>query len=187
MEERIINSVRGGNSNAFAYLVKKYKAVAYSIALKIVKNEQDAEEIVQDAFVKAYQKLGEFKGKARFSTWFYKIIYNRAISKARLKTPPSISLEEQPDEPVDVQPYGDALQSLHQADRKRYIQAALQTLDGLDYTLLTLFYYRAESIKSIGYIIEKDSDYVKMRLHRARSKLYHKLKQILKEEIDDLL
>ena len=74
-----INKVLEGDRNAFAYLVDKYKTMVYSLALRLVKDREEAEEISQDAFIKAYQSLASFKGKAKFSSWLYRIVYNTAI------------------------------------------------------------------------------------------------------------
>ena len=78
-----IDKILQGDSNAYAYLIDKYKNMAYTIAIKIVKNTEDAEEVAQDSFLKAFQKLETFKGDSKFSTWLYTIIYRNAISKTK--------------------------------------------------------------------------------------------------------
>jgi RNA polymerase sigma factor (sigma-70 family) len=150
MDEYYINKVRTGDTDAFSYFVEKYKKVAFSIALKILKNQQDAEEIVQDAFLKAYKALDNFKGNAKFSTWLYKIVFNSSVSKARLTTSDMFPLEETLNDTVDFQNCNGALQNLQQENRKRYIREVLQNLDELDYTILTLFYFEEKSLKNIG-------------------------------------
>ncbi len=187
MDEEIISSVRDGDVNAFACLVEKYKAVAYSIALKIVKNQEDAEEVVQDAFVNVYKRIHHFQGKAKFSTWFYRIVVNGAISRARLKSLPTSPLSNPEVETANFQTCNDAHDCLQQQERKRYIKAAMQNLDELDYTLLILFYFQEESLKSISTILGRDKNFIKMRLHRARGKLCFELKKQLEKEIDHLL
>ena len=67
----------------YSAIINKYKDLAFNIALKITKNEQDSEEIVQDSFVKAFNGLNKFKNESQFSTWFYRIVYNTAISSIR--------------------------------------------------------------------------------------------------------
>ena len=78
-----VQSVLAGNTAAFAVLVDRHKELAFNIALKIVRHREDAEEIAQDAFMKAYQSLRSFKGDSKFSTWLYRIVYNAAISHTR--------------------------------------------------------------------------------------------------------
>ena len=78
-----IDKVLNGDLSAYGKLVDRHKDMAFSIALKIVRIREDAEEIVQDAFIKAYQKLSSFRKDAKFSTWLYRIVYNAAISHTR--------------------------------------------------------------------------------------------------------
>ena len=72
-DEYYIKQTLSGNVNAFAILVERYKNMVYTLSIKIVKNKEEAEEISQDAFVKAYKSLKNFKGESKFSTWVYKI------------------------------------------------------------------------------------------------------------------
>jgi len=78
-----IEKVLKGDTTAYADIVNKHKEMVFTIAVKILRNREDAEEIAQDAFVKAFQALPGFKGEARFSTWLYRIVYNAAISQSR--------------------------------------------------------------------------------------------------------
>ena len=81
-----ISKVLKGNLPSFAILVEKHKAMAFTLALRITKNHEDAEEIAQDSFLKAYNSLSSFKQESRFSTWLYKIIYNTALIQVKEKT-----------------------------------------------------------------------------------------------------
>ena len=74
-----------GDEAGLDYLVSVYKDLAYTIAIKIVSNHEDAEEVVQDAFLKAFSALENFREASKFSTWLYRIVYNTAITKARGK------------------------------------------------------------------------------------------------------
>ena len=80
-----IDQVLGGNINAFTYIVDRHKDKAYNLAFRICCNHEEAEEIAQDSFLKAYRALGSFKRKSSFSTWLYRIVYNTAISYVRVK------------------------------------------------------------------------------------------------------
>ena len=80
-----IEKILQGDTSSFSFLVESYKDMAYTIAMKIVRNAEDAEEVAQDSFVKAYQQLQSFKGNSKFSTWLYTIVYRTAISKIRKK------------------------------------------------------------------------------------------------------
>jgi len=89
-----IGLVLRGDSEFFAPLVDKYKQLAFSLALKVTRNREDAEEVAQDAFIKAYRSLEKFKGGSSFKTWFFRIVYTTAISKVRGKKREFISYED---------------------------------------------------------------------------------------------
>jgi RNA polymerase sigma-70 factor (ECF subfamily) len=74
-----------GEQSAYTFLVEKHKNLVFSIVLKVLSSREDAEEVAQDVFLKAYQSLGSFEMKSKFSTWLYRIAYNAAISKTRKK------------------------------------------------------------------------------------------------------
>lgn len=172
---------------SYASIIDTYKDLAYSIALKITRNEQDAEEIVQDSFVKAFQGLQSFKNDSQFSTWFYRIVYNSSISAMRKKKIPlsDLAMEELNSKaPVN---FSDASHNLNQHDRKRIIQAAMEKLGKLDYTIITLFYYESKSLKEIAVITGKNRNYLKVLLQRARRKLYKGLDPSIKSELKELL
>ena len=80
-----IERVLKGDTNAFSHLINKYKDMVFTLVIKIVKSREDAEEVAQDSFIKAYQKLDSFKGQSKFSTWLYTIAYRNAMTKLRKK------------------------------------------------------------------------------------------------------
>ena len=86
--ELIIAKVKTGDLSAFNVLIDEYKNMAFTLALKLMKRREDAEEVTQDAFLKAYQKIHQFEGKAKFSTWLYTIVYHTALTRLRKKKLP---------------------------------------------------------------------------------------------------
>ncbi|MFW6275762.1 MAG: sigma-70 family RNA polymerase sigma factor, partial [bacterium] len=78
-----IEEVLKGKTNYFSYIVERYQDIVFSIAFKVLKNREDAEEMAQESFIKAYKSLHTFRGKAKFSTWMYRITYNTCISEVR--------------------------------------------------------------------------------------------------------
>ena len=84
-DQEIIDSVRKGNESDYSIIVDKYKNKAFSMLKRMLKNEFDAEEVLQDCFLKAFKSLSTFKGEAKFSTWFYRIVYNTALTKLSSK------------------------------------------------------------------------------------------------------
>ena len=84
-DQEIIDSVKRGNDSDYSIIVDRYKNKAFSMLKRMLKNEFDAEEVLQDCFLKAYNSINTFKGEAKFSTWFYRIVYNTALTKLSSK------------------------------------------------------------------------------------------------------
>jgi len=171
----------------YSAIINKYKDLAFNIALKITKNEQDSEEIVQDSFVKAFKGLNNFKNESQFSTWFYRIVYNTAISSIRHKKHISIEIDEKLTASLENNQIESAINNLNENDRKQLINEALAKLNAIDYTILSLYYYEDLSLKEISKIVEKDKNYSKVLLQRARLKLYNGLSISLKKELKELI
>ena len=150
---RYVTQVQAGNLTAFELLVDKHKGMVYTIALRIVKSAEDAEEVAQDTFLKAFQKINDFKKEAKFSTWLYRIAYNTAISKTRKK---SLEFSDVDDEVVAYQNatgLNDAMQHFAHEERRQYIDRALETLASDDQLLLTLYYLDENSVEEIEAIL----------------------------------
>jgi len=179
-EQKIIEMVQNGNTNAFSYLVNKYQDIVFSIALKVLKNREDAEEMAQEAFVKAFRSIQSFQGKAKFSTWLYSITYNTCITHTRRKKPATTQIETLPvsyDEADD--PFGD----FPEESRARYLETALKQLPEEEYTLIVLYYYDDQRIDDISQITGLTESNAKVRLFRARKKLYNIMQDLMKKEI----
>ncbi len=182
-----INKVLKGNLPSFAILIEKHKGMAYTLALRIAKNHEDAEEIAQDAFLKAYNSLSSFKQESRFSTWLYKIIYNTAISRFRKKQLDQTSLEDMSIPDSLHEDDHDGLDIMHLRERKKIISTAITRLKEEEGVVLTLFYLSEKNIKEIEEITGFTDSNIKILLYRGRKKLLFELKKILKEEIVDIL
>jgi len=182
-----INKVLSGNLPAYAILVEKHKNLAYTLAFRIAKNHEDAEEIAQDSFLKAYNSLSTFKQEAKFSTWLYKIVFNTAISRARKKQILNVSIEESLPGTVVQEDQVSSLDNLHKKERKKIIASAIARLKEEESAVMTLYYLNENSLKEIEDITGLSNSNIKILLHRGRKKLFMELKKILKEEIVDML
>jgi RNA polymerase sigma-70 factor (ECF subfamily) len=171
----------------YSAIIHKYKDLAFNIALKITKNEQDSEEIVQDSFVKAFKGLNNFKNESQFSTWFYRIVYNTAISSIRHKKLIAIEINNNLTATLDNNQIECAIKNLDDKDRKQLIKEALAKLNAIDYTILSLYYFEDLSLKEIAKIVGKEKGYLKVLLQRARLKLYYGLSISLKKELKELI
>ena len=179
-----IEKVLAGQANYFSYIVERYQDIVFSIALKVLKNSEEAEEMAQESFIKAYKSLKSFKGKAKFSTWLYRITYNTCISETRKKKHHYTSTD-------DIQISDEAeemnLDGIPEENRAKYIQAALQKLPEDEYTLVLLYYFEEQSVEDICKVSGLSASNAKVKLFRARKKLYTILNDMLKDELHTIL
>ncbi len=183
---KIINLVKQGDVSAYATLVNKYQHMVYTLALSITKNREDAEEVAQDAFVKAYTKIESFKGKSKFSTWLYQIVYRTALSKTRLKKHTMQSLDEGPEDRV-MQLSSFEVDRLERLDKKKLLKMAINQLKEDEGFLLILYYYQELSIEEIALLADYSESNVKVKLFRARKNLHDQLQKIMNGEAKILI
>jgi len=182
-----IDKVLKGDTNAFAYLIDKYKDMVFTLAFRIVKSREDAEEVAQDSFLKAYQKLDSFKGESKFSTWLYSIVYRSSLTKIRKKKLDTTDIDsfvldnhtEDHDFPQ--------IEAIKNGEQEKYVKKAIENLGEKDALLITLFYLHNNSIEEIQEITDMSQSNVKVTLFRARKKLHKQLSLLLKEEIKTIL
>ena len=125
-EELVIDRAIKGEEIALRYLLEKYQAFAFTIALRIVKNREDAEEVVQDGFIKAFKMLRSFKGSGKFSTWLYRIIYNTALTTIRGHKIFLDSIDDSFNENMStIKQYQEGFVNLKNEDQKNYLQMAI--------------------------------------------------------------
>jgi RNA polymerase sigma factor (sigma-70 family) len=179
-DNETIGRVLSGDVSAYASLVAKHKNLVFLIVLKIVNNREDAEEISQDVFLKAYQSLSTFERKSKFSTWLYRIAYNAAISKTRKKKVEMVAIEETVITNYSTDEIGRNMNELEENDRQLILEKALQRLPEEDNLLITLFYKNENSIEDISDITGLSVSNVKVRLHRIRKKLYEEMSGLIK-------
>ena len=182
-----IEAVRKGNVAAFSVLVERYQNMVYSLALKLLKKPEDAEEMAQDTFVKAYQKLDTYEGKSKFSTWLYSITYNACISELRKRRIEFKSLDDRQISDQDEQKMHDYYRETKKDDQEKYLNLALGKLPEDDQVLVTLYYYESQSMDEISAITGLTVSNIKVKIHRARKKMYEILHEMLHEEIYSLL
>ena len=185
-ERQCIRKVLAGNARAYALLVDKYQSLAYTLAFRILKQEQEAEEVAQDAFVSAYRALDTYQGDASFSTWLYRIVHNTALSwlrKRRMKTTSLDELYQQPDPSATDH----AFWALVAQDRRVIVERALQKLPGDEAALVDLYYIQEKSAEEISVITGLTRANVRTKLFRTRKKLSGYLQKMLKYGKEDLL
>jgi RNA polymerase sigma factor (sigma-70 family) len=182
-DQQYIDKILQGDTNAFAALVNRYKDMIFTLSLKMVKNREEAEEVAQDTFIKAYSSLRKFKGDSKFSTWIYRVAYNTCLDriKKNKKEDLNISIDEFSSHLIKTM--DNALSALEDKERKQTIQNCLNLLPGEENYLLTLFYFEEQSLEEIGKIMSITPNNVKVKLFRSRQKLAVILKKQLEPEV----
>jgi len=167
-----IKRILEGETNLFSVFLERYSRSIHSLIVRIIPSNEDAEELTQDTFLKAFRKLDTFKGECSFSTWLFRIAYNTAISATRKKKYifPVIDdsmLENVSDESIDLE-FGDD----EDENRLQLLEEAIAKLNVEEKTLITLYYSENKSIAEIAGMMELTTDNVKVKLFRVRKKLY---------------
>ena len=180
-DNHYIEKVLNGEVSAYASLVAKHKNLVFSIALKILNNREDAEEIAQDTFLKAYQSLKSFEKKSKFSTWLYRIAYNASISKTRKKKMEVVPMDDHVIYNYSTDEIASNVNCLDENDQLRLIEKTMNSLPEEDYMLINLFYKAENSIEDISNITGLTQSNVKVRLHRIRKKMYDQIQELVKK------
>lgn len=178
-----IDKVLAGNLNAFSYLIDRHKDKAFNLAFRICGNREEAEEIAQDAFLKAFRSLKDFRKKSSFSTWLYRIVYNTSISLVRARGLRVLSLEEFPADAVDFLSESKNEDEAIDNYRNSLVNFALQKLQEEERGLITLYYYDDLETDEIARITGIRKQNIKVRLFRARQKMADIIKTVEKKNV----
>lgn len=183
---RLIENIKAGDMTSFELLVERHKNLAFTIADRVLQNEEDAEEVAHDAFVKLLSSLDKFKGESKFTTWFYRIVMNMAISRTRKKR---IKTEDLDNRPEGISSYSsfEEFGGLNTQDRTYYLNKAVAMLKEEERLLITLYYFDELDMEEIQEITKIDKSNLKVKIFRARKKLAEHLKNLLPAEIDSIM
>ena len=181
-----IEKVLNNDVSAYTTLVDKHKNMVFTIALRIIRNKEDAEEIAQDVFVKGYQSLKSFKKESKFSTWLYRIVYNTAISKLRKKQLITTSLDSNVVENFSLDEIKEDVNRLDYDEQRIIINKIIEKLNPEESTLLSLFYFKENSTEEISEIMGMSKANVKVKLHRIRKRLLKEVHLLMKIEYKEV-
>jgi RNA polymerase sigma factor (sigma-70 family) len=186
-DNEIIYKVLQGEQALYAQLVKRYQHFVFTIVLRYMPTREDAEEIAQDVFVKAYRSLADFRGESKFSTWLYTIVTTTCITFLRKKKLPIHSLDnEMVFETADNQNSTFKANQVEQKSKSQVINEAIKLLSIDDARIITLFYQAEQSLEEIGRIIGIDPNTAKVKLHRARQRLKEKMEKHYSQVVEEL-
>lgn len=186
-DKEIISKVLSGDQQAYGLLVDRYKSYVFTLSFRFTKNREDAEEVSQDIFIKAYRSLADFRGESKFSTWLYTVVNTTCITFLRKKRLEVYSLDnEKVFEIADSQDSGFKANQVEQKSRIGMVNSAISLLNPDDAEVITLFYKAEQNLEEIGKILGIDPKTAKVRLHRARQRLKEKMETHFAEEVKDI-
>ena len=188
---QLIDQFRNGSNDAFNELLNRYQAKAFNLSMRFVKNQEDAEEVLQDVFTTLYRKLAFFEGKSAFSSWLYRIVVNTSFMKLRKRRQtPAVSIEDLSPmaqqatlEREDLLPEQTDVHTL-----SRELRESLQVaIDKLPHDYRSVFILRdvdGLNNQEVSEILSLSIPAVKSRLHRSRLMLRRKLLRFYEEFYD---
>jgi RNA polymerase sigma-70 factor (ECF subfamily) len=187
-DTELISEVLEGDKHAYAQLIKRHQRFVFTLALRFSKSREDAEEIAQDCFIKAYRALHTFKQTSKFSTWLYRIVYTTSMTFLRKKRLDTQSID---DESSIIQLEGRisdfSSSEVEHKSKMVFVNLAISRLLPDDAAIITLFYQGEQSLEEIGRTLGMEANTVKVKLHRARHRLKEKIENILHQEVSELI
>jgi RNA polymerase sigma-70 factor, ECF subfamily len=189
-DEISIEALQRGDRLEFSRLVETYSAYIYRLGLKLLNNSQDAEDILQETFIKVYNHIGNFDGRSKISTWLYRIATNEALMLLRKRNPEMVSIDhpddstEEEQEPVQIVDWCCIPEvELLSSEMRVFLDKAVDTLP---HSLRIVFLLRdieGLSTREAAEVLDLSETAVKTRLSRARLRLREELSTYLKERV----
>ena len=170
-EAHIIQEILNGKTEQYEYFLDRYGQQVFVLVDRIVSCQEDAEELTQDVFLKAFQQLSSFKAESSFSTWIYRIATNLAISAVRKKRNDVLRLEDSIFANLSDTQVDEALEDESEEQMER-LQQAMNQLEADERALITLYYLEEKPLAEVAFILGMTEGNAKVKLHRIRKKLY---------------
>jgi RNA polymerase sigma-70 factor (ECF subfamily) len=190
-EDFSLEALRSGDRTEFARLVETYSGLIYRLAMKMLDNSQDAEDVLQETFIKAYRHLSTFDGRSSLSTWLYRIATNEALMHLRRNKHVTLSIDEPLD--VDDQEEAEPLQivdwcclpeaELMSSEARAYLDQAIEALPSSLRAVFLLRDIEGLSTQETGEVLNLSETAVKTRLSRARLRLRELLTEYYRERV----
>lgn len=170
-EAHIIKEILNGKTELYEYFLGRYGQQVFVLVDRIVSCQEDAEELTQDVFLKAFQQLSSFKAESSFSTWIYRIATNVAISAVRKKRNDVLRLDDSVFANLSDTQVDEALEDESEEQMER-LQQAMNQLEADERALITLYYLEEKPLAEVAFILGLTEGNAKVKLHRIRKKLY---------------
>lgn len=184
-ERRLIHAARTGDRCALRELIDQHKDRLFSFIRRMVRNHHDAEEICQDAFMKAFSSLDSFSTQYRFSTWLFTIGYRVSLNHLRRRRALTGEVDFDALQHDDTETYSTTIQSEEASRLRHHVWSAVDQLTGPQKAALLLFYRHDSSCKEIALILGFPVATVKSHLHRARNRLRELLEPLTEKDLQE--
>ena len=177
-DEELVRRAKEDDERAFGELVSRYESKVYSLALRMIRNPEDAEDVLQDTFLRAYRGIKSFQGASTFSTWIYRITANSALMRLRKKQLPTVSIEDSDERetPVNIADWTPGpVEQLLSRELQHEMDEAIEALPPEFRQVFVLRDMEEMSNAEVAEILDLSVAAVKSRLHRARLKVRNRL------------
>ena len=174
-----IHRVLHGDTNAFVYIVRNYQRMIYSIASRIVRRDDIAEDLTQEIFIKVFQSLHKYKEQSKFSTWLYGIAYNEALMYLRANKKEVINYEIDYQTLSNTSDAEERIEALELENKLLYLKKALKNIPPEDALLISMFYLDNHSIADMAKITQLTEANIKVKLYRIRKVLYSEMSKMM--------
>jgi RNA polymerase sigma-70 factor, ECF subfamily len=177
-DEELVQRAQQDDERAFGKLVERYETKVYSLAMKMLRNPEDAEDVLQDTFLRAYRGIKSFQGNSTFSTWIYRITANSALMRLRKKKLPTVSIDDadEREAPINIADWSPGpVEQLLTQETQKAMDEAIEALPPEFKQVFILRDVEELSNSEVAEILDLSVAAVKSRLHRARLKVRNRL------------
>ncbi len=181
-EDILIQRVLDGDVHSFEEIVRRYNMMVYTLAYRVLKIREEAEELAQDVFLKVFQSLDKFNRKSKLSTWIYRITYNASINKYKSHKRNIDTIELDSLNEFNISDLSDSVDEMSINEKRKLINNTILKLPETDRIIITLYYYEELPIKEVAEIVGISTHNVKIKLFRSRQKLFAELKDKVGQE-----
>lgn len=182
-DDYYIAKTLNGDTKSFGVLVEQYQTMIFAMAIKMLKHREEAEEVAQDTFVKAYKSLKSFSGKSKFSTWLYRIAYNTCLDRIKGNVKYNNNIEINDVTSNELAAVDSIFEGIERKERSVIIKDCMNKLPEDERVILQLFYFEELSLKEIKDVLNISESNIKVKLFRARKKLFSIFKNSVEHEI----
>lgn len=182
-DQQLITETLEGNTKSFGVLVERYQDFVFTIIVRMVKVKEEAEEVAQDTFIKAFKSLVSFRGESKFSSWLYSIAYRKALD--RIKKNNRHRTTEFLDETTETSftTIENGLHYLEAKEKSQKINDCIMKLNEDEAAIITFYYFEEQSVREISAITNLTEDNIKVKLYRGRKKLFSLLQDYIRPEL----